>query len=198
MILNRVEGAVMNNPVHAAVQRRFEVPRLLAMGGPMRGGRALEVGCGRGLGTEWILDRLGASRVDAFDLDPHMVERARARLARRGERVRLWVGSATSIDAPDRAYDSVFDFGVLHHIPRWRGALGEIQRVLRPGGRFYAEEVLERVILHPFWRRVLDHPLEDRFDAPAFASALEDAGLRVVATRSLWNSVAWFVADKPE
>jgi trans-aconitate methyltransferase len=80
MLLNRVEKLMMNNPLRAAVQPRFEARRLLDMGGPATGGRCLELGCGRGVGTQIVLDRFGAGEVDAFDLDPDMVEQARARL----------------------------------------------------------------------------------------------------------------------
>ena len=45
MLLNRVEYALMNNPLRAAIQRRFEARRLLRMGGPVPGGAALELGC---------------------------------------------------------------------------------------------------------------------------------------------------------
>lgn len=195
MLLNAVEKAMMNNPVRAAMQRHFEARRLLQMGGPVQGGTVLEVGCGRGVGTELIFDCFGAARVDAFDLDPHMVALARKRLA--GRPARIFVGDAEKIDAPDSAYDAVFDFGIIHHVPRWRDALGEVHRVLKPGGRFYAEEVLARFIHHPLWRRVLDHPVEDRFDARGFARGLENVGLRVVSTRELIGQFAWFVAERP-
>lgn len=196
MRLNAIEMALMNNPVRAAIQRRFEAERLLAMGGRMPGGRALEVGCGRGVGVELILDLFGAGEVDAFDLDPRMVERAQGRLQRRKAKVRLWVGDATAITAPDAHYDAVFDFGIVHHVPDWRAALREIHRVLRPGGRLYAEEVFERFIADPLWRRLLEHPQEDRFDAAGFEKGLEEAGLRVVATRTLWSRFGWFVAER--
>ena len=88
MRLNRAEFALMNNPLRAAIQRRFEAKRLLRMGGTMDGGRALEMGCGRGIGAEIILDQFAAGSVDAFDLDPRMVSLARARLSRRGARAR--------------------------------------------------------------------------------------------------------------
>ncbi|MFO0762658.1 MAG: class I SAM-dependent methyltransferase [Byssovorax sp.] len=196
MLLNAFEKRMMNNPVRQAVQRWFEAERLLAMGGPVAGGHALEIGCGRGAGVELILDMFGASRVDAFDLDPDMVARAERRLASRGDRVKLWAGDAETIEADDGTYDAVFDFGIVHHIPRWRAALREVARVLRPGGRFYAEEVLARFILHPVWRRLLDHPLADRFDRRGFAEGLEEAGLRVIETRELFGQFAWFIADK--
>jgi ubiquinone/menaquinone biosynthesis C-methylase UbiE len=197
MLLNAVEKALMNNPVRAEIQRRFEAGRLLGLGGRMMGGKALEVGCGRGVGVEIILDRFGAGSVDAFDLDPDMVARARARHAGRGTRARFWVGDAEHIQAEDAAYDAVFDFGIIHHVPAWRNAVREVARVLKPGGRFYAEEVLAPFIHHPLWRTLLDHPMEDRFDRRSFADALADAGLEVLGSNELFGSFAWFVAVKP-
>ena len=197
MLLNRVEYALMNSPVRAAIQRHIEARRLLRMGGVLSGGCALELGCGRGIGCELILDLFGADSVDAFDLDPRMVALARRRLARHGSRVRLWVGDASAIGAADAAYDAVFDFGIIHHVPDWRRVLAEVHRVLKPGGRFYGEEVLRRFIVHPVTRRLLDHPLHDRFDSLAFARELKASGLEPLATEELWGSFAWFTARKP-
>ena len=197
MLMNSVEKAMMNNPVRAALQRHFEMPILLELGGRVPGGRVLEVGCGRGVGTELILARSGAETVDAFDLDPEMVALAHRRLRGHGDRVRVSVGDVEHIDAEDGAYDAVFDFGIIHHVPDWRNALSEIHRVLKPGGRFYAEEVLEKFILDPLWRRVLVHPLEDRFGYGCFRRALVETGFEMVGSRQLWDQFAWFVADKP-
>lgn len=196
MLLNRVEYALMNNPLRAAIQRHFEARRLLHMGGPMGGGQALEIGCGRGVGTELILDLFGAGSVDAFDLDRRMVTLARRRLAPRGSRVRVWVGDASAISASDATYDAVFDFGIIHHVPDWRRVLAEVHRVLKPGGRFYSEEVLRRFIVHPIIRRILEHPLKDRFDSASFTRELKASGLEPFATRELWGSFAWFTARK--
>lgn len=197
MLLNRIETVMMNNPVRAAIQRRFEAGRLLRMGGRTPRARALEVGCGRGVGAEIVLGAFGADRVDAFDLDPRMVALARQRLRRWGERVHVSVGDVTRIAAGDGTYDAVFDFGIVHHVPDWQAALAEIYRVLKPGGRFFAEEVLDRFILHPAWRRLLEHPTENRFDHSGFVCGLETQGFKVVATRQMWGWFGWFVADKP-
>ena len=196
MLLNRYEYALMNNPVRAAIQRHFEAPRLLRMLGPMHGGRALEVGCGRGVGVDLILRTFGADSVDAFDLDPTMVAGARARLAPHGAKVRLWVGDAAAISAADATYDAVFDFGIIHHVPDWRRALVEVHRVLKPGGHFYAEEVLRAFIANPVVRRVLEHPQTDRFDSTGFRRELERCGFALTATAELWGSFAWFTARK--
>jgi ubiquinone/menaquinone biosynthesis C-methylase UbiE len=196
VLLNRTETILMNNPLRAASQRYFEARRLLALGGPLQGGTALEIGCGRGVGTELILDVFGAERVDAIDLDPEMVDRARLRLSSRGDRVRVRVGDATELDAADGSYDATFDFGIVHHIPHWRDALVECHRVLKPDGRLYAEEVFERFITHPVTRRLLEHPQEDRFDCERFCEGLREAGFTLRAARDVRGLFGFFVAEK--
>lgn len=185
----------MNNPLRAALQRHVEATRLLRLGGPIMGGAALELGCGRGVGAAIILDRFGASSVDAFDLDRRMIARARRRLDRSAP-VRFWVGDATTIPCPDGRYDAVFDFGILHHVPDWRAALREVRRVLKPGGRFYAEEVLAAYLRNPVLSRLFRHPTTDRFDAQEFVTALREAGLTPTGEELLGNVFAWFVATR--
>jgi len=197
MILNWVERAAMNNPVRAAFQRYLEAPRMLSLGGAMSGGRALEVGCGRGQGVELVLRLFGAEEVEAFDLDPRMISLAKRRLHACRDRVRLWVGDVTRMPVEDGRYDAVFDFGIIHHVPEWRDALKEIFRVLKPGGRFYCEEVLARFITNPLWRALLDHPLEDRFDSDAFVAGLSECGFSLIAVKPRSSWFGWFVADKP-
>lgn len=197
MILNRLEFVLMNNPFRAALQRHVEVRRFLRMGGPQRGSKALEIGCGRGVGTELILDVFGAAAVDAFDLDPRMVAIAQRRLCCRGPSVRLWVGDAAAINAPGAAYDAVFDFGIIHHVPNWRDVLVEVHRVLRPGGVLYAEEPLGGLLNHPLMHRLFAHPVQDRFDAADFRSALLASGLTPLREEQLWHTMFWFVATKP-
>ena len=197
MILNHLEFLLMNNPIRAAVQRHVEARRFLRMGGPLPGARALELGCGRGVGAEVILDVFGAAAVDAFDLDPRMVALAQRRLSSRGPQVRLWVGDAAAITAPDSTYDAVFDFGIIHHVPNWRDVLIEVHRVLKPGGLLYAEEPLEGVLNHPLMHHLFAHPVEDRFNAADFRTALRASRLVPLREEQLWHSMFWFVAIKP-
>ena len=98
MKLNRVEKALMNNPVRALVQRRHEAAVMERFGGRVEGGRVLEIGCGRGVGTEIIFERFGAREVHAFDIDPDMIARARRRLSGySANRLSLFVGDAAAI-----------------------------------------------------------------------------------------------------
>jgi ubiquinone/menaquinone biosynthesis C-methylase UbiE len=180
MKLNHMEAALMNNPARAAVQRHYEAGLLARLGGTLQGGCVLEVGCGRGIGIEIAFERFGAGEVHAFDLDPRMIELARRRLARHPQRrVRLFVGDASAIDAPDHHYDGVFDFGALHHIPEWQTAVEEVARVLKPGGKFFFEEVTEHALRRWSYRTFLDHPTDNRFDADEFVAELEGAGIDV-------------------
>ncbi|MFN0181140.1 MAG: class I SAM-dependent methyltransferase [Gemmatimonadales bacterium] len=197
MLLNWLEYALMNNPVRALIQRRAEGPYLRRLGGPVRNGVALEIGAGRGVGVETIFAVFCARQVDAFDIDPRMVALARTRLRGRGG-VTLWTGDATHIPRPDRSYDAVFDFGVLHHVPDWRGALREIARVLKPGGRLFAEEILRAAIVHPVVRRLLTHPQQDRFDLKDLRTTCDGVGLRPIAATSRWGAMAWLVAERTE
>jgi ubiquinone/menaquinone biosynthesis C-methylase UbiE len=136
MKLNSIERAFVNNPVRAAHQHRREAAwfRRLA-GGALSGQHVLEIGCGRGVGAEVILDRLGAERVTAFDLDNSMVELARRRL--HGRPVSLSVGDVCSIEQPSGAIDTVVDFGIMNIIdehPRPQKGTGTLWRIVRAEG----------------------------------------------------------------
>ena len=184
MLMNRAETALVNSPPRRWLLRYYEVPWMRRLGGPLpAGARALELGCGPGYSTQLILDRFGAARVDAIDLDPAMIARAGRRLARYGQRVRLAQGSATDLRSawsePDTRYDAVFDFAIIHHIPDWASALAEVARVLSPGGRFYFDEVTALALATPTYRLLFDHPEGNRFTAEEFIAELSRHALIV-------------------
>ena len=196
MRLNRLEKLLMNNPIRPWSQRLLETRRLLRLGGKTIGHTSLEIGCGRGVGAQIILEDFGSERVHAFDLDAGMVQLARRRHAHQQKEVSLWNGDSTAIAAKANTYDSVFDFGAIHHVVDWRSAVAEVYRVLKPGGRFFAEEVPAAMITHPLMRRLLEHPQQDRFDQAQFNAALKDKGFKIAATDRLLNVWIWTVAVK--
>jgi ubiquinone/menaquinone biosynthesis C-methylase UbiE len=180
MKLNRFEKALMNNPIRASIQRWYEGPLLERLGGRTEGLRVLEVGCGRGVGTEILFERFRAAEVHAFDLDPDMVRQAHERLRRYiPDRLQLTVGDATAIDAADQSFDAVFDFGIIHHVPDWPAAVSEVRRVLKPGGRFFFEEVTSHALKRWSYKTFLEHPTKDRFSGPDFVAELERQEIRV-------------------
>jgi ubiquinone/menaquinone biosynthesis C-methylase UbiE len=188
MKLNPFEFALMNNLVRAASQRWIEAPLLIGRRGVLAGQRVLEIGCGRGVGLEILLD-FGAAEVMGLDIDPNMIRMAQERLADTGGRTQSEIGDAEAIQAPDASFDSVFDFGVLHHVPEWPKALREIARVLKPGGIFCFEDILRG--LTTMWpaRILFDHPQASQFSGGEFRLGLEEAGLKAAAWRQ-WGEWA--------
>lgn len=187
MKLNAVEKLLMNNPIRSFVQRTKEAGLFERFGGKTPGQKVLEIGCGRGVGTEIILERFEADQVHAFDLDPEMIKLARKRLsAFPSERLRLFVGDAENIDAPAATYDAVFDFGIIHHVPAWRKAVGEVARVLKPDGKFYFEEVTKKALDRWSYRTFLKHPTEDRFTGVEFIDELQRNDISVGNKFEYW------------
>jgi len=98
------------------------------------GGRALEVGCGAGR-IAIALARRGF-QVDGLDVVPRVVEQAAQLAAAAGVDARFFVADFTKSDPrfPDETYDLVVCSEVLEHVEPWREVVGNIARVLKPGG----------------------------------------------------------------
>ena len=159
MKLNLVEILLVNNPARGLVQRCYEGPLLRKLGGRLDGGRVLDVGCGRGVGVQILLEQFGAGQVHGLDLDPLQIRRARKRFAGKFEgRVVLAVGSVDKLPFPNEYFDAVFDFGMLHHVVDWQAGVAEIRRVLKPSGLFFFEEVTREALNRWLYRTFLDHP----------------------------------------
>jgi ubiquinone/menaquinone biosynthesis C-methylase UbiE len=183
--LNARELAMMDSPLRRLSQRLVEFRtfrRLLARAGiELAGaGAILDAGCGNGHGLELIANAFHPLRLVGFDLMPEQIERARRRVG-----AELAIGDIAQIAHPDNTFDAVFVFGILHHVPKWRTALRELARVLKPGGALCVEELHGDFIR---WQDRLvgtSHPREAAFDWPAFRSGLADAGLAIRAETGL-------------
>jgi ubiquinone/menaquinone biosynthesis C-methylase UbiE len=145
-----------------------------------KGARVLEVGCGRGAGARLILRAFQPTLLCALDLDTQMVQKARDYLsANERKRVSLYVGDVFRLPFKDRAVDAVFGFGVLHHVPDWRGAAAEIARVLKVGGTYFVEEFYPSAYQNFITRHLLVHPKEDRFYSHELRASLKEIDLPI-------------------
>jgi 2-polyprenyl-3-methyl-5-hydroxy-6-metoxy-1,4-benzoquinol methylase len=91
--------------------------------------------CGAGLGwltmhlVEWGYD------VTASDYDENAIADWKANMAAAGIDLPIHREDITNLGFDDERFASVFCFSVLEHIPDVDAAIGELHRVLRPGGR---------------------------------------------------------------
>ncbi|MDE2928956.1 MAG: methyltransferase domain-containing protein [Acidobacteriota bacterium] len=98
--------------------------------------RVLDLGAGTGALSEAILEKCGDSVVELIDVDDEMLARARMRLQRFGERVRLRRQSFYDSLPP---CDAVVASLALHHVPDLDAKarlFGRIHDALAPGGVF--------------------------------------------------------------
>lgn len=91
-------------------------------------GSALDVACGTGRHTEYLVE-LG-HRVIAVDASPEMLAQARVKVPEAEFRE----SDLHDLPLPDDHFDVVVCALALTHVPDLSAALGELTRVLRPGG----------------------------------------------------------------
>ena len=140
--------------------------------------KVLEVGCGRGAGACLILKKFRPAALHALDLDRRMIRQALGYLNPEQRRcIFLYVGDVCRLPYRDAALDGVFGFGVLHHLPDWRGGLREIARVLKPGGFYFLEEIYPQFYQNFLAKRLFLHPEHDRFYSHDLRQCLAECGL---------------------
>ncbi|MFE0190027.1 class I SAM-dependent methyltransferase [Streptomyces sp. NPDC058989] len=114
--------------------------------GLQEGDRVLDAGCGTGRALPALREAVGPrGAVLGADLTPEML-RAAVR-AGRGRHAALLLADAARLPLPAACLDAVFAAGLISHLPDSAGGLGELARVVRPGGRL--------ALFHPIGRAAL-------------------------------------------
>lgn len=96
--------------------------------------RVLEVACGTGMISRRIAGSVKS--LEATDFSPEMIAQARRQTA--SARLHFSVQDATCLPYADHSFDAVVIVNALHIMPQPERALGELRRVLRPGGLLLA------------------------------------------------------------
>lgn len=198
---------LMNTLMTLGMDRRWRELTVEAARVPP-GGLALDVAAGTGELTFTLL-RHGARVAVGADFCQDMLIAARDKARRRGARGALFVtGDALALPFPDDAFDAAtVGFG-LRNVSDLPGALAELRRVVRPGGRVVCLELthppsrLVAVAFHPYFHGLVPlvgglisgDPLAYRYlpdsvlrfpSAPRLADLMREAGLRAVQYRLL-------------
>ena len=127
-------------------------------------GTVVEIGPGTGANLRFF----APERVKWIGVDPNpfMERYLRAEAARTGMRIEFHLGIAERLPVPDASVDAVVSTLVLCSTASQEGALQEILRVLKPGGRLiFVEHVaaprgtrlrILQDLLTPIWKRLGD------------------------------------------
>lgn len=103
------------------------------------GMRTLDIACGTGVVARCAARACGPSGyTSGIDIDPAMIEVARAAARRQGLEIDYRCTSADQLPFEAGSFDTVFCQQGLQYFPDKSQALGEVRRVLRPGARFVA------------------------------------------------------------
>jgi ubiquinone/menaquinone biosynthesis C-methylase UbiE len=113
------------------------------------GERVVDIGTGSGFVAYDIADAIGPTgEVVGVDLSEPMMRLGRLRCADKPW-VRFEMGEATQLPFPDNAFDAAVSVQVFEYVREVDTALGEMFRVLRPGGR--------AAIVSTDWKSIIWH-----------------------------------------
>ena len=132
---------------------------------PAGRGAVLDVGCGTGEITERLADKFKDATFVGIDLEQPHLDRAAARCARFGSRVRFQTGDALAMPFDEATFDLVVCRHLIQAVPDASRAIAEMKRVLKPGGRLHIiAEDYGMLWCHPteldadgFWQRLPPH-----------------------------------------
>lgn len=180
MKLNKLEFLAMNNPIRAFIQEKYELKILYEMTSIKNIQTALEIGCGNGYGTKLIKKYFSPTKIIGIDLDERMI-----RIATKHNKdlsISYEVMDASNLDFPEKYFDAIFDFGIIHHIPNWKDSLKEVKRVLKPKGEFIVEDLSIDSFsmgIGNLWRILSDHPYQFMYTPKEFTEFLNDIGFYI-------------------
>ena len=130
-----LEGNI-ENPAHPFYERRrlYRAAMQALAAGPVAGKKVLDYGCGPADFGLWLATE--GAQVTLLDLSPAAIELGLKRARSSGVEVRGIAADASRLDMlADAEFDLVFACAALHHTLKYPGALEELARVIKPGGR---------------------------------------------------------------
>jgi ubiquinone/menaquinone biosynthesis C-methylase UbiE len=168
---------MLNNPLRRALMKPARIIERLGLAGSER---ALEIGPGPGFFSVEIARRLTGGRLDLFDVQPEMLEKAKRQLERAGfGDVGFSAGDASDgFPFPENTFDVAFLAAVIGEVPDAKSCVRSVGHVLKPGGRL--------VFLEMFGD-------PDRLSVRELRDLVEPEGFELVETSgSRWKEITSF------
>jgi SAM-dependent methyltransferase len=110
----------------------WHIPEAAGFAGT-KGLHVLEIGCG--MGTDGAQFARAGAIYTGVDLTDAAIELARRRFQLENLPGEFRTADAERLDFANDTFDLVYSHGVLHHTPDTAGAIREVHRILKPGGR---------------------------------------------------------------
>jgi SAM-dependent methyltransferase len=144
------------------------------------GDKVLDVGCGSGALDRMLAGRLPSGQVMATDINRFLLREAGLLAAAEGcsDRITFREAHAERLPFAEGMFDAAFSVTVLEECDADR-ALGELLRVVRPGGRVGV--IVRAIDLRQWWNLDLPSELLERAETPP-----QSVGPRGVADASLY------------
>ncbi|MBU3913607.1 MAG: methyltransferase domain-containing protein [Nanoarchaeota archaeon] len=129
------DSGILNPLIFRRIHR--QVVRLM---GDLSGRRVLDVGCGTGNLLVKIHEENPSCALAGLDVSENMIEIAKRKLAR-VPGLELVLGGVGDAPFEDNSFDNVVSVYSLHHWPRQLRAMGDLYRVLKPGGKLIISDL---------------------------------------------------------
>lgn len=150
---------------------------------PLANARVLELGCGKAEKTRRIAQSGKVAAIVAMEVDA--IQHSRNLLTKDLPNVDFRHGAAEAIPAADASFDLVMMFKSLHHVPiaAMDRALGEIRRVLKPGGLAWISEPVYAGEFNEILRLFHDEKVVRQAAFAALRQAVDDGRFTLVGQR---------------
>ncbi len=174
-----------------AVREAFHAPTavenraILGLMGDLKGKRLLDVGVG--LGESSVYFALLGADVTAIDISPGMVDCAVALGKLHGVEIHGVVQSGEGLDVPENYFDIVYIANTIHHVTDKESLFRQIQRALKPGGRFFSYDPLAyNPVINMYRRMATEVRTEDESPLSFRDVAVAGKYFRNVRHREFW------------
>ncbi|MBL1077104.1 class I SAM-dependent methyltransferase [Nocardia sp. 2] len=171
---------LLDNPVRRLIWGGGETVDRLELAGDEQ---VLELGPGPGFFSAELAQRVPRGRLELFDVQPEMLEKARRKLDQAGySNVGYHAGEAgAGLPFADGQFDMAFLAAVIGEVPDTAGCVRALGRVIKPGGRLVFFEYF---------------PDPDRKSVEELREIAEPHGFLLGGSRgSRWSDLVWFIRD---
>ena len=179
-----------------ALENQFILHRM----GDLRGKKLLDIGAG--LGESSVYFALQGADVTTVDISPQMVETALKLGAQFGVKLQGLVSGGEALNLPEAAYDIIYIANTIHHVQDRALLFVQMNRALKPGGRFFSYDPLAyNPAINVYRRMASEVRTPDESPLTTTDLALAKKYFRNVRHREFWISslllfVKYYLKDR--